>query len=223
MNSFALDASTVNGLVFVKLRDLITNGEIPLGERLDERALAQAMGISRTPLREAIGRLANEGLVEHRPYRGNFVRTFTAEQVANLYDVRKTLEAMAIRLAVTHLSDENLDRLRSILDDVRQCLANDDLVAFGEADRRFHRAIAELSRNETLIDTLERLNVHIQMVRTIANRDPDVVARTTKERKNILSALESRDADAAAELIAEHIEGVKQAVMRQFAEGETTA
>jgi DNA-binding GntR family transcriptional regulator len=207
---------TLNQKAYIQLREMILNGSLARGEQIDERRLAAELDVSRTPLREAIGQLVTEGIIEYRPYKGTSVRSFTAKQVNDLYQVRKALEALAVRLAIPKLSQEDIEDIRAILDDVHQALERGDIEAYNTADRRFHNAIVEITANETLMDSLNRLAAQIQMVRTIANRDPHVVERTAKERPLILNALEARDADTAARLMEEHIEGVRQAVVAQI-------
>lgn len=216
MPSLAIEPKTVTSRAYALLVRLIGEGGIGLGDRLDERALATEMQISRTPLREAIGMLATEGVIEYRPYQGNFVRTFTAAQVEDLYEVRKTLEALAVRSAVARLTDEGLARVRAIVADIDAAVAAGDVAAVGAADRRFHDAIAELSGNQTLVQALDRLALQVQLIRSTANREPDVVERTAHERHDILAALEGRDAARAAALMEEHIEGVKRSVVARF-------
>ena len=211
-----LERNTLNQHAYSRLRHLLLNGHLPSGAQLDERILAAQIGVSRTPLREAIGHLAKEGIVEYRPYRGNFVRTFTAKQVKDLYQVRKTLESLAMRLAIPKLSQEHITEIGKILEQVGDALARDDMDAYTEADRRFHAAILHVTGNETLIESLERLDAQIQVVRAMANRDPEVVERTAKERPLILAALTARDADAAAHLMEAHIDGVAKAVVAQI-------
>lgn len=211
-----LKRPTLNQRVYSRLRTLLLNGHLPPGAQLDERILAEEMGVSRTPLREAIGHLAKEGIVEYRPFRGNFVRTFTAKQVKDLYQVRKALESLAMRLAIPKLSQEHIAEISLILDQVHAALAQGDIDGYTEADRRFHAAILHITGNETLIDALQRLDAQIQVVRTLANRDPEVVERTAKERPLILAALTARDADAAAHLMEAHIDGVAKAVVAQI-------
>ena len=208
-----LTRDTLNQRVYARLRDMIMNGELGIGKQIEERVLAEEMGVSRTPLREAIGQLSTDGIIEYRPYRGNFVRSFTAKQVNDLYMVRKALESLAIRLAIPKLSQEHIEQIRGILDDVEMALERDDLDAFSEADHRFHNAIITITGNETLQESLDRLSAQIQIVRNIANRDPEVVRRTNIERPRILAALESRDADTAAALMEAHIDGVRQSVV----------
>jgi len=216
VESLAIEPKTVTSRAYELLVRLIGEGQIGLGDRLDERALASEMGISRTPLREAIGMLATEGVVEYRPYQGNFARVFTAKQVDDLYEVRKTLESLAIRLAAARMSDESLERVRAIVGDIDQAIAARDIAALGAHDRRFHETIAELSDNRTLIEALDRIGLQVQLIRSAANRDPQVIERTELERHDILAALERRDGERAAALMEQHIEGVKHAAVRQF-------
>ena len=211
-----MEHHTLNQRAYFRLRELIASGTLPPGARLDEQALADKLAISRTPLRDAIGKLAKEGLIENRPYRGNFVRVFTAKQVSDLYEVRKALESLAVRLAVPKLTEEDLSKLRDILDDVRATLERGDIAEYSAADQRFHSLMAEIANNQTLIESLGRLKHQIQVVRVTANRDPDVVQRTARERPQILAALESRDAELAARLMEEHIEGVRRNVVTQL-------
>ncbi len=211
-----LEHSTLNEHVYRQIREAVTTGEIPTRTRLDEQSLATEMGVSRTPIREAIGKLTKEGLVEYRPYQGNFVRGFSARQVNDLYEVRKTLEALAVRLAVPRLTPDDLTALGTILDDVRAALDAGDMVTYAEADRRFHGAVAAASGNEMLVESLDRLGLQIQLVRTVANHDPATVVRTAHQRPEILAALQARDTERAVRLMEEHIEGVRRAVVAQL-------
>lgn len=213
-----LQYQTLNQQVYSRLQEMIRSGSLRLGEQLDERTLASDLEVSRTPVREAIGQLVREGVVEYRPYRGNYIRKFTVKQVNDLFLVRAALEALAVRLAMPKISQEVVDKLRHILDNVHEALERNDMAAYSNADRAFHDALIHLTGNETLISSLDRLGFQIQMIRTIANRDPHVVERTHQERPRILAALEARDAELAARLMEEHIDGVRQAVIAQLEE-----
>ena len=154
----------LNKLAYERLLDMIVSGELAHGAQLDERDLAHRTGVSRTPLREAISRLAKEGVVEYFPYRGNFIRTWTVKQVNDLYAVRRALESLAVRLAVPKLSDEDIAAIEVILDDVQRALEAGDRDAFSEADRRFHYTIIHKTENEPLINLLEQLSVQICVI-----------------------------------------------------------
>jgi len=208
-----LDRRTLNHRIYDRMRELVESGALLPGARLDERALADNLGVSRTPLREAIGKLVEDGLVEHRAYRGNFVRTLTIKQVNDLYVVREALKGLAVRLAVPKLSEDHVLTIRRILDATFDALDRGDMAGYSIADQSFHDTLARLSENKPLIEALGRLRRQIQLVRTLANRDPNVVKRTAFERPQILAALELRDAERAAQLMEEHIDGVRRAVV----------
>ena len=211
-----LQFPTLKERVYYTLRDLIVTGGIPAGSQLDERELAERLQISRTPLREAISTLAREGVIEYRPYKGSFVRTFSAKDVRDLYEVRKALEALAVRLAVANLTEAGVEILLDVLREVQDAIDDNDLERLSEADQRFHATIAKLSGNHTLVDQLDRLGLQVQVVRSIANRAPGVVERTIGERQRILKAITRRDADRAVQLMEHHIEGVCAAVVSQL-------
>jgi DNA-binding GntR family transcriptional regulator len=204
---------TLNHNIYEAVKQMIGTEPLAPGARIDEGAIAAQLGVSRTPLREAIARLASEGLVEQRPYRGNFIRNFSPKEIDDLYETRKVLEGLAARRAVVYASDDELDELAVILDDVRNALEAHDLEAYAAA---FHLAIARLSRNSSLVDALERLRAQVQLVRMAANRDPELVARTARERPRILAALRERDPVAAARLMEEHIDGVRRSILQRM-------
>lgn len=216
----AIKRSTLNQKTYKTLLDMLFSSEIPMGSQLEERELSDKLGVSRTPLRDAISQLVREGLVEYRPYQGNFVKHWNAKQVEDLYTVRKSLEMLAIQLAIPKLSNEDIDAIADILEQAHKALEADDLAAFGACDSQFHQLIIHKTGNETLINSLERLSLQIQMVRTLANRDPYVVKRTSYERPRILQALRDRDSEQAAFLMGEHIEGVKESVVNQIRSAE---
>jgi DNA-binding GntR family transcriptional regulator len=202
-------------LVYQHILTMITSRQLSPGGRLDEQSLAQALGVSRTPIREAIGRLAEKGLVEYRPYQGNFVRTFSTQEVSDIYKVRSALEELAIRQTTAAMTPERLEEIRQILDDISEAMERGDVAAVNEADNRFHSTIVRFSGNATLIAYLDDLGQRVQLIRSIANENPEVVTRTALQRPQILAALESGDADLAARLLTEHIEFVRQAVVAE--------
>lgn len=201
---------TLNWHVYNDVIRLISSGRYPPGSRLDEQQIAQELGVSRTPLREAISKLVKVGLIEHRPYRGNFVRLFTAKEVFDLYEVRKGLEPMAVRLAIPHLTDESVAELRRILAEIDRALNAGDIDAYGLSDQQFHGVIAELSGNDTLIAMLAQLSGQVQLVRTMANQDPSVVEITAMERPEIVDAMIAGHVTDATRLMEEHIELVQR-------------
>jgi DNA-binding GntR family transcriptional regulator len=209
---------TLRERIYEELVRMIVSGDLPSGAPIDERMLVERLAVSRTPFREAIGTLEKEGLVEIRPYRGFFVRSFSREQINDLYELRKRLECFAVELAVPRFGEDDLAALARLLDQAVAALERRDMPAYAAHDKAFHEMIAEKSGNHALIETLSRLSLQIQICRVIANESRDFAERAAAERDRILAAFRARDVDAAARLMREHISDVQGAVLARFKE-----
>lgn len=209
---------TLRERIYEEIVRMIVSGELPSGTSLDEKALTEKLQVSRTPFREAIGTLAKEGLIEIRPYRGFFVRSFTRKETEDLYELRKKLECFAVELAVPQMSDRHIGQFARLLDEAVAALHRGDMETYGLRDREFHETIAELSGNAALIETLNRLALQIQVGRTIANESKDFAERAAKERDDILTAFRARDIERAVALMHTHISDVQRAVLERFPE-----
>lgn len=210
---------TLRERIYEEIVRLIVAGDLPSGAPIDEKELTEKLQVSRTPFREAIGTLAKEGLIEIKPYRGFFVRSFTRKEIDDLYELRKTLECFAVELAVPRMSDRDIAGLENVLDAAVEALRNRDMGTYGLRDREFHETIAERSENAALIETLSRLALQIQICRTIANESQEFAERAAQERDDILKALRARDAAAASALMRAHINDVQSAVLARLPKG----
>lgn len=210
---------TLHQRVYEALLRLIADGSLPPGTQLDEQSLSTRLGVSRTPLRAAIARLTQEGLVVNLPYRGAFVRQFSAQEIDGLYEARAVLEALAARRAAARLTADGLNTITALLDECQAALEAGDVAAYGQADARFHHALAAASANPILVEVLESLQLRIQLFRDLANRDPGLRERAAHERSQILDALARRDGEAAAHLLETHIDSVRRTVLHQLANG----
>lgn len=188
------------------LREEILSNRLEPGTELNEVALAESLGISRGPLREALGRLAAENLVTIVPRRGAVVTRFTRQEFIEAYQVREALESLAIRLAVPRLTAADRTRLHELHDDMVAAARESDEVAFFTGNREFHRTLVVASGNERLRGMHEQLIN--QMGRLLAkslqlrgNLDQSVA-----EHGAILEAVDADDAEGAARLLAAHIE-----------------
>jgi len=207
---------TLRERIYEEIVRLIVSGELPSGGSIDEKSLTEKLQVSRTPFREAIGTLAKEGLIEIRPYRGFFVRSFSRKEIQDLYELRKTLECFAVELAVPQMSDRDIAQFERILDEAVAALRRRDMATYGVRDKEFHETIAERSGNAALIETLARLALQIQLCRTIANENSDLAERAARERDEILAAFKARDIPRAAALMRIHISDVQEAVLARF-------
>ena len=194
--------------------------------RLDERRLAEQLEISRTPVREALSRLAQEGLVEIRPRKGVFILRKTREQILEMITVWAALESMAARLATDRASDDTITSLRELAAEFDAKNARSHIDEYSDANIRFHQRILELSACAMLKNIADGLFVHVRAVRSRAMRESDRVTRSVVDHGQIIEAIEARDADLAAKLVREHTMGLYEHVRQtwgQFLETDEDA
>jgi DNA-binding GntR family transcriptional regulator len=172
--------------------------------RLDERQLSSSLGISRTPIREALNRLEQEGFIRSVPRRGIFIVRKTKAEIIDLIQVWAALESMAARLITLHASDEEISSLRRLFTDFAEHEPSLHIDEYSEANIRFHQAIVSLSKNKVLIDTMENLFVHMRSIRRQTISEDDRAARSIKDHMNIIEALEQRQTERAETLVRQH-------------------
>jgi DNA-binding GntR family transcriptional regulator len=201
-----LENRTLRERVFEHLREEILAGELPAGTELHEVGLAQSLGVSRGPLREALGRLAAEGLVTITPRRGAVVTKLTRREFVEAYQVREALESLAVRLAVPRLTREDRRALHDLHDEMVRLAEQGDAEGFFDANRRFHEVFVRGSGNERLQD-MHRLLI-AQMARLLAKSQQlrGGLQQSIAEHQAILEAVDAGDAERAARLLEEHIE-----------------
>ena len=201
-----LDNRTLWEQVRDRLREDILAGRLEPGTELSEVALAREFGTSRGPLREALGRLASEGLVTITPRRGAVVTQLSRQEFIDAYQVREALETLAVRLAVPLMSDAEVARLRELCELMERAAREDEVHVFFDTNSSFHEALVRGSRNDKLHE-VHRMLVG-QMVpylpRSLELRGN--LQQSVAEHHAILAAIEARDAERAADLLAEHIE-----------------
>jgi DNA-binding GntR family transcriptional regulator len=188
-------------------------------QRLSDVALADQLGISRTPVRQALERLVQEGLVRADPRRGFWTQTFTAQDIHEIYDLRGALEVLALRLSAPHLSQENLKAHLEELYQVRAELDTHPVLRFLQVDIRFHMLITRASGNGRLIHNLSLLRSQICMFQMQDTFYPQRMEIALHDHELILQALLAGNVDEAAEDLASHIRNAKEGVLADiFAE-----
>lgn len=191
--------------VYTHLRGEILSGALPPGTELQEVALSATLGVSRGPIREAIGRLAAEGLVTVRPRRGAVVRELSTEEFLEAYQVREALEVMAVRLAVPRLTEADVEVLETHIAEMTACADGGDTQGFFEANSGFHRAFFDISGNRMLVDLYQGLCSQIDRYRLRSLELRGNVQRSIAEHKAILRAARAGDVERAVHLVSEHI------------------
>jgi DNA-binding GntR family transcriptional regulator len=208
--------------VYDHLREEILAGHLQPGAELAEVALSERLGVSRGPLREAIGRLAAEGLVTVRPRRGAVVRSLSKEEFLELYQVREALEMMAVRLAVPRLTDDDLAALQGLTETMARHAERDEVSDFFEANAEFHARIFEASGNGKLQELYRQLLGQIGRYRIRSLILRGNLQRSIAEHAAILRAAKRGDADRAAHLMSEHVR-VPQSRLKALSEEELAA
>jgi DNA-binding GntR family transcriptional regulator len=182
--------------------------------RLDERKLAADLGISRTPVREAISQLEREGFVRSVPRRGVYVVRKTKSEVLELIAAWAALESMAARLATQRASDEEIADLRKMFATFEGGHVQAKLDEYSDVNIEFHQAIIRMSRNRVLIDLAENLFTHMRMIRRKTIGEMNRADRSIRDHMNIIEALEARDTARAEELVRNHALGLAEHVER---------
>jgi DNA-binding GntR family transcriptional regulator len=200
--------ATKSDLAYTRVRGLILSGELAPGAVLPQAALAQQIGISTTPLREALRRLKQEGLVELDAHRDARVRPLDATEARDLLELRRSLDPLAASLAAQRRTDTDLDELRVALDGL-EALSSSPSLAQLESHHRFHAAIHRASHNALLVQTLDGLWVKTDRYRRhgleTGRSDDELEARATEHRQ-LFEAVRDGDADTAADLMRRHVE-----------------
>jgi DNA-binding GntR family transcriptional regulator len=180
--------------------------------------LAEWLGMSRTPVKDALTALAKEGLVDIVPRRGTFVASLSPEGIAEVFEIRRALELLAAELLIERVTDDDVVRLRERLDALDASLANGDVDEHMRRNLAFHRLFVQLAGNAKLLEIYESLNVHIQIARVHAQRH-DWQQRRQQERAEhlaILQAIEARDSAALAAAVNAHILRSKQSLVKDL-------
>jgi len=172
--------------------------------RLDERRLSQELGVSRTPVREALTLLEREGYVRTEPRRGVIVMRKSKQEIVRMIEVWAALESLAARLATLHAADEEIAALRRMFDDFSDRSVEGHLDEYSEANIHFHQAIIRLSGNPLLVDMTRDLFIHMRAIRHATIGQGDRAKRSIVDHMNIIEALEQRDTERAAALVLKH-------------------
>ncbi|MCP4431678.1 MAG: GntR family transcriptional regulator [Gammaproteobacteria bacterium] len=201
-------AKVLKTRVYEALKDLIGQMDIYSNEaprRLDERALGEQLGVSRTPVREAISRLEQEGLVQNIARRGTFIVRKTKEEILDMIDVWAALESMAARMATTRSSDEEIAQLRKMYttyDSAEETRAHID--EYSETNIEFHQTIIKLGKSPLIKQMADQLFFHMRAIRTSTIKERDRLSRSVIDHIRIIEALEDRDPYHAEQLVRDH-------------------
>ena len=214
------DYMPLREVVFMTLRRQILRGELKPGERLMEISLANKLGVSRTPIREAIRMLEHEGLVVMVPRRGAHVAEITRQELNDVLEIRKTLEVLAIQRACANMTDRDIRQLREAEEAFAILVERKDadITALGEADEHFHDIIYQGTNNRRLIQILNNLREQMYRFRVEYLKDIDIRQMLVREHDAIVKALEIRDTEEAVRLVTMHIDNQYRSINKALDE-----
>ena len=198
---------SLKGHIYDVLKQAITSMNIYADDaelRLDERRLSEQLKISRTPIREALARLEQEGLVRIAPRKGVFILRKSVDEILEMIIVWAALESMAARLATERASDAEIAALRNLLASFDRSASCTNIDQYAEANIKFHRRILSMSNCGILTDMADGLFLHMRAIRARTMTEGDRVTRSIVDHNHIVAALEARDADLAERLVREH-------------------
>lgn len=192
-------------IVFSTMREAIINGDFKPGQRLMEVQLAEQMGVSRTPVREAIRKLELEGLVIMVPRKGAYVAGISTEDVKEVVEIRSVLEGLAAKLAAQRANEEDVENLKVVLINFEKATLDKNTVDLINYDSDFHDIIYKAAKNSKLIQMINGLKEQVQRFRVAYFTQFNNVEILLKEHRKLLNAIVDKDSDLARELAEKHI------------------
>lgn len=199
------------------LRDAIVSGVLKPGERLMEIQLAEELGVSRTPVREAIRKLELEGFVVMVPRRGTYVSDISLKDINEVYEVRTALDVLAAGLAAERITDEETEELERLLVEIAEHIKAGDMDKIVETDEHFHDVLYKASRNDRLVGIINNLRELLQRFRTVSMSYPGRLTNTLDEHRRLVEAISQRDVEAAQQIAREHMENAESTMLLDLA------
>ncbi|MBQ8232194.1 MAG: GntR family transcriptional regulator [Lachnospiraceae bacterium] len=203
-------------VVFNTLRQAILTGELKPGERLMEIHLANRLGVSRTPIREAIRKLELEGLVTMIPRRGAEVAQITEKSMSDVLEVRRAMDALCVELACERISDEEIMDLKAACDNFERAVRSKDAKKIAQADVELHDIIVKATGNSRLIQLINNLSEQMYRYRYEYIKDASQHARLIEEHRIIYESIVRKDKETASQAAKMHIDNQEKAIMKQL-------
>ena len=200
--------------LYAALRDLIVRAELAPGERLSETELGDRLGVSRTPVREALGRLRDDRLVEVRPQIGTFVARISPQAVSDAQFIREALECTAVRVSAELADEESMAQIEENLRAQERAVARTDIDSWQLLDDTFHRSLCDLSGHPAVWPVNERAKSHLIRLRRLSLTMPDYLSTMVDAHQAVADAVGAHDPDSAEAALREHLRAVLREVPR---------
>jgi DNA-binding GntR family transcriptional regulator len=200
-------SASLRDQAYAMLRQAIADADIYQSHaeiRLDERVLSETLGVSRTPVREAMTLLEQEGFLRMVPRRGIYIVRKSKREIVEMIQMWAALESMAARLATLHATDAEIANLRHMFDHFRDSTPAEHIAEYSDANIAFHQAIVELSKSQLILDTIKNIFIHVRAIRRMTISQSDRASRSIVDHLRIIEALEKRDTELAEKLVRQH-------------------
>jgi len=206
-------------VVYDRLKKGIQRGDFKAGDRLIEQRLAEGLGVSRTPIREAISRLEQDGLVYKIPQGGAVVKGTTKEEIDEIFGIRAVLESYAASLATKQVDDGVLSRLQKIIDRSQQALERGDVDGFIRLNTKFHEMIYRASHSDKLYQIISNLRDYFYKYRVFILKMEGMPQVSLQDHRRMLQAMREKDSKKVEELVREHILRGKESLLKEIDRG----
>jgi DNA-binding GntR family transcriptional regulator len=214
-----IERITLHDAVLTQIRDMIIEGKLAPGSRINEGQVGALLGVSRTPLREAIKSLAGEGLIEIVPAKGAIVRQFNIDDIRSILEILKIIEQAAARLACERASAEGIARIKAMHDEMVSYYRGRNRLAYFKLNQAIHSALVALADNPVISEMHAQLQARIKRIRFIGNNTPDRWSGALDDHEEILQGLIGRDVQRLVEAVGVHLdrtlERVRDVVSRE--------
>lgn len=205
-------------VVCESLREAIRNGVLKPGERIMEIQLAEELGVSRTPVREAIRKLELEGYVAMMPRRGTYVANMSIRDINEIFEIRTALESLSNGLAAEHITDEELEHLQRLLVIIGGYIKDGNIEKIVETDIEFHDLMYHAARNQRLVGIISNLRDQLTRFRTLSMSYPGRLEATLDEHRTIVEAIANGDRKAASKAAEQHMENSEKTLLKAMDE-----
>jgi len=217
----SLKRENLSNQVFEQIKEMIVRGTIPAGKRMIESEIAESMGISRTPVREAVHKLEAEGLLNPLPKGGYVVRGLDISDIEETFEIRSILESFASYLAAHRHSNKEIVPLEEKMEEFQRYLDKHDLKELARINTEFHELLYTLSRSPRLVKMIHNLRDEIYFLRKIILRSVDMARLSNKDHREIIKAIKKREAKKVERLVRDHILRGKEFVINEIKKGNT--
>lgn len=215
-SSIEFDQSSFSDKVYSAILELLINHNFKPGDKISEETIASLLNVSRTPVREALRRLASDGLVDYFPRRGVYAKDITDRDIIEIYELRQCLEVQAARMAIGNIPTEQIERIDAMIDECHRSEGAGFIEAELRLDREIHNTINAYCRNGRLRLMLQKIDYMAKFMRIIHSNSVEVVRDNFREHENIWNALKSNDDRTMVRLIGEHLNNRRNCLLEDF-------